>query len=160
MHADSFYYLNESLYHNRPNLESKSRNYSKQMWKSIRALMMYFVEITKDYKDCDLKACIDYAVFYFCTMTIKNELKNSNSSEMMKNISQVINDQVCRENLKVVSPNGMNEEYATLFGLMKERNVKGVLDYLKKRESRKKSVFSKLLKNRAVNKLYKIIRRR
>ncbi len=158
MYSDSFYYLNESLYHNRPNLESKSRNYSKQMWKSIRALMMYFKDLSKEYVDCDLSPSINYAIFYFCTMTIKNELKNNNKAEMVHNIAQVVDDPLCIETLRVVSPAKMNEEYAALYGYMKNRDALGLLKYCKKRNNRKQSVLSKLLNNKKINKLYRKVR--
>lgn len=161
MYSDSFYYLNESLYHNRPNLESKSRNYSKQMWKSIRALMLHFLEVTKEYTETNLKESIDYAIYFFCTMTIKNELMNSNKALIVSNISEVVNDPLCVGTLKFVSPKYMNQEYTDFYAYIKNKDAKGLYKYCKKQDFKKKKVaplLNKLFKNKVLLSVYKKVR--
>lgn len=161
MYANNFYYLDESLYHNRPNIESKSRNYSKQMWKSIRALMIYFCDIVDGYSDIDLSENLNYMIYFFCTMTIKNELMNDNKIESIANISQVISDDLCNKVMGVISSKKMNEEYKNLYEFMKHKDATGLYKYLKRQNFKKKKiapVLNKLFKNKFIMSLYMKVR--
>ncbi len=54
LHAEVYTIINDGeLYHYRPNEKSKSRSYSKNMWQSIRALMLYIRQITADFNTFD-----------------------------------------------------------------------------------------------------------
>lgn len=161
IHSDSYYYLNESLYHNRPNPESKSRNYSKNMWKSIRALMSYFIEILNAYKDYDFSSELNYCVFYFCTMVIKNEVTLKDKNKSIELIHDVVSDSICKDAIQGITDEGMNDEYAALYQLMKAENASGIRKYCDKVNFKKKHIVpitNKVFQNQAVMNLYKKVR--
>lgn len=164
LHSKVYSVIDEGeLYHYRPNENSKSRSYTKNMWKSIRALMVYMQGITEKCEEYDFSKAMDLCVFYFSCNVIRNELRNQNKKEIVLKIAEVITDDVCRNAVYSIDDKKMNQEYATLYRLIKQENAKGIYKYLKKQIFRKKKVapiLNKLLNNKAVKSIYKKVRGR
>ena len=162
LHAKSYTVIDEGeLYHYRPNENSKSRSYTKSMWKSIRALMTYMKEFTKNYKGYDFSKAMDMCIFYFSTSVIRNELRNPSKSEIFEKISEVISDTLCIESISNISSYGMNEEYKSLYEFMKHKDATGLYKYLKRQNFKKKKiapVLKKLFKNKLIINLYMKVR--
>ena len=164
LHVKTYVVLNAGeLYHYRPNENSKSRSYTKNMWKSIRCLMCYMVEMTERYTEYDFTQAMQLCVFYFCTSVIRNEMRLSEKSQRIENIRQIVTDPLCVGAVNAVSCRDMNPEYTAMYGYMKQQNAAALNRYLKQLEWKKKHitpVLNNLFKNEKVRKLYRKIRGR
>lgn len=163
IYSKNYYYLDESLYHNRPNAASKSRNYSKQMWKSIRELMKYLQQLTDEYEAYDFSSAMQVCIFYFCTMVIRNEMRLTDRKTCVLRIREVLEDPLCRECVEKISPEGMNREYALFYRLMKAADAEKLVRQLKRHNFKKEKVFpviAKILALPGIKHLYKAIRKR
>lgn len=141
INSNSYYVLDRALYHNRPNPESKSRNYSRNMWKSIRELILYLQEISNTVEDYDFNRAMDFCIFFFCTTVVRNEMRLKEKDVRNKNISELLNDPLCKEPMSRISSEGMNEEYSTIFSLIKAGNTNRLAKYMEKLEFRKKYLY-------------------
>lgn len=164
MYAKTYVILNAGeLYHYRPNENSKSRAYTKNMWRSIRSLMTYMIEITNRYAEYDFTQAMQTCVFYFCTSVIRNEMRLSDKSQRIENIRQIVTDPLCVGAVNAVSCRDMNPEYTAMHSYMKQQDAVGLTRYLKQLAWKKKyvtPVLDKLFKNAAVRNLYRKIRGR
>lgn len=162
IHANTYSVIDEGeLYHYRPNENSKSRSYSKNMWKSIRALMSYMQEMTDMCTDYDFRNLMDYGIFYFVTQVVRNELRNPIKSEVVRNITEVLNDKVSILAVNSITAEGMNAEYTSIYNFMKAKNAKGLLRYLKNQTFKKKYIVpitNKAFNNKAILNVYKKVR--
>lgn len=164
IHADSYVVLDAGeLYHYRPNENSKSRSYSKNMWHSIRSLMMYMLEFTGKCKTYDFSDAMQMCIFYFCTQVIRNEMRLHQGNQRIENIRQIVTDPLCISAVNAVSNAGMNRDYMTMHGLVKKQDAAGLNRYLKQQSFKKRyvmPVLEKLFRNQAIRKLYQKLRRR
>lgn len=162
IHANSYVVIDEGeLYHYRPNENSKSRSYTKNMWKSIRALMLYLQKMTSSCEDYDFYDSMDYCVFYFASQVVRNELRNNQKEEISSKIAEVLNDDVCYSSLNKISNTGMNDEYRNIYHFMDAKDANGLMRYLKKQAFKKKHIVpvtNRLFKNKQIMSLYKKIR--
>lgn len=152
-----------NLYHYRPNENSKSRSYTKNMWKSIRELMLYMKKITLNTDVYDFSASIEYCVFYFCVSVLRNEMRCENKKQTIENMLVVMNDQLCIDAVLKVSPDKMNKEYSAIYEYMKNKDANGLNSYLKRLTFKKKRInpiVSKILNNKIINSLYSKVKRR
>lgn len=151
------------LYHYRPNENSKSRSYTKNMWRSIRSMMTYMVEMTGRCETYDFTAAVQMCVFYFCTQVIRNEMRLPTARQRIGNIREVVTDPLCAGAVQVISCAGMNREYTVLYKLVKEQNAPALNRYLKQLTFRKQHVapvLGKILHNRTLKSLYLKLRRK
>lgn len=163
INSRSYYYLNESLYHNRPNAASKSRNYSKAMWKSIRELMKYLRQLTASCEEYDFSRAMDVCVFYFCTMVIRNEMRLSDRQMRKTLIQEVLDDPICRESIGRISAEGMNQEYSDLYRLISGGDAEKLIRHLEIRRLKKEKLApaaAKIISLPGIKQLYRAIRRR
>lgn len=163
IHANSYFYLNERLYHNRPNAASKSRNYSKQMWKSIRELMGYLRRITEGCPDYDFSHAMDFCVFYFCTMVIHNEMRLSDRQQREQMIREVLADPVCRESVRRITAEGMNRSYTELYRLIQAGDARKLIRHLERKRMKNEKIgplVGKLVSLPGISRLYKFLRHR
>jgi glycosyltransferase involved in cell wall biosynthesis len=163
INSRNYYYLNACLYHNRPNAASKSRNYSKEMWKSIRQLMQYLRQLTDECEKYDFSQAMDVCVFYFCTMVIQNEMRLKDKKERLRLIEEVLNDPVCRESIVRMRAEGMNENYSALYNLIRMGDAKKLIRALELRHLKKEKigpVVAKVIALPGINRVYRAIRRR
>lgn len=163
IHSKNYYYLNESLYHNRPNAASKSRNYSKEMWKSIRELMKYLQQLTAGCAEYDFSHAMDVCVFYFCTMVIHNEMRLTDKQKRLRLIQEVMDDPVCRDSVGRITASGMNREYSQLLDLISGGDAKKLICHLELQRWKKERispVIVKVLSNPGISRLYRAVRRR
>ncbi|MEO2239497.1 glycosyltransferase [Dorea sp. YH-dor226] len=164
LHAKCYVVLDEGeLYHYRPNENSKSRAYTKNMWKSIQSLMSYMIEMTGRCKEYDFTEAMNVCIFYFCTSVIRNEAKLRNNKERIARMQEVIRDSLCINAISKISDKGMNKEYATLYMYMKKQDAVKLNKYLKQLAWKKHYVMPLLdiaFRNQMIKKLYKKIRGR
>lgn len=164
IHADCYAVLNGGeLYHYRPNENSKSRSYSKNMWQSIRSLMSYMIEITSNCDIYDFSAAMQMCVFYFCTSVIRNEMRLADSTARTIKIQEIITDSLCIEAVNRISPAGMNGEYTAIYGYVKNQDAEGLNRYLSRLAWKKKHitpVLDKVFQNQTARNLYLKIRGR
>ena len=164
LHASRYVVLDAGeLYHYRPNENSKSRAYTKNMWRSIRSLMTYMVEMTGRCEDHDFSAAMQMCVFYFCTSVIRNEMRLADKAARTEQLREVVTDPLCMEAVRRISPAGMNGEYTAIYTYVKNQDAAGLNQYLTRLAWKKKHVtpvLDKLFRNRALKKLYLKIRGR
>ena len=158
IHSNSYYFLDESLYHNRPNPDSKSRNYTKDMWKSIKALMVYFVGVVNSYHEYDLLPQLSYCIFYFCVTVIRNEATLKNKKLSIQLMEEVVSDKICCDAIGCITASGMNNEYTGFYRCIKASNAKNLRKYCDRIRFKKKHIApiaNRVLKNKAIMKVYK-----
>ena len=146
-----------NLYHYRPNENSKSRSYTKNMWKSIKSLMTYMQVITGDYKEYDFSKAMDMCVFYFACSVVRNELRNQNKSEIVSKIEEVITDDVCYNSVLNITAENMNKEYTNFYNFIKSKHAKGLYKYCKSLNFRKKRItpfLNTIFKNKIIKRIY------
>lgn len=120
IHADSYYVMEpEPLYHYTPSDTSKSRHYTKNMWRSISLLMRYLIELGNSYKEYDFSEAIQYCILYFCVIVIRNEAFGPKDSGQMQRIQEIINDDLCKNSLYLSERNIYNKEYTAVFKAMR-----------------------------------------
>ena len=162
LYAKTYTIIDEGqLYHYRPNEYSKSRSYTKNMWQSIRALMIYMKDLTEEYSGYDFCSAMDYCIFYFASNVLRNEMRNKNRKEIEGKISEVIGDSVCQNALNAISESGMNKEYKAIYAYMKSGDSRGMYRFLKSQNFKKKHIVpitNKLFKNKTVMKTYQKLR--
>lgn len=164
LHAQSYVVLDAGeLYHYRPNENSKSRSYTKNMWCSIRSLMTYMVEMTGKCEAHDFADAMQMCIFYFCTQVIRNEMRQLQEKQRVEKIREVVTDPLCIEAVHAISTTGMNREYVALYALVKSQDAAGLNRYLKQLAFRKKyvaPVLGRVFHNRVLKHLYLKIRGR
>ena len=164
LHAETYVVLDAGeLYHYRPNENSKSRSYTKNMWRSISSLMSYMVEMTGKCEAYDFTDAMQMCIFYFCTQVIRNEMRLPKDAQRIGGIREVVADPLCIGAVNQISRNGMNPEYTALYTLVKNQDAVGLNKYLKTKAFKKKyvtPVLDELFRNPAVKKIYQKIRGR
>jgi len=139
--AKNYYVLDECLYHNRPNAASKSRNYTKEMWKSIRELMLYLKKITSECQEYDFTKNMEVCIFYFVTMVIRNEMLLKDKKMRKVQIQEVLSDSLCKNILGNINSNGMNKEYSGFCTAIQTGNADKVIRYLKVLKWKKNTLY-------------------
>lgn len=164
IHAKSYVVLDAGeLYHYRPNENSKSRSYTKNMWQSIRALMSYMAEMTGKCREYNFTDAMQICIFYFCTQVIRNEMRLPKDAQRVDMIREILTDNLCVTAVSAISCAGMNKEYTTFYSYMKQQNAVGLNRYLKQLAFKKAHiapVLDVVMKNQAIRKLYRRIRGR
>lgn len=163
IHGHSYFYLEEPLYHNRPNQASKSRNYSKDMWLSIRPLMIYLQELTDECREYDFDDAMNACIFYFCTMVIRNEMRLKDKRLRRQKIQEVLDDSLCKEAVSRVWPAQMNLEYQSFYRLMFAGDGGKLMRHLDRQRIKKEKLFpmvSAVISLPGIRAVYKAIRNR
>lgn len=163
LHAQSYYVLDESLYHNRPNAGSKSRNYTNNMWASIQQLLLYLKDVTDECKEYNFENAMNICCFYFVTMVIRNEMHLKDKKLRREKIKEIISDPICRNAVKSISDEGMNREYKGLYLAIKSADEMNVIKYMENLNWKKESLYpflSKIISLPGLKYVYKKIRNR
>lgn len=145
------------LYHYRPNENSKSRSYTRNMWKSIRSLMLYMQKILNGCDDFDFGCAMNFCIFYFCTNVIRNEAKVKNKKERIQKINEILCDSLCMEAVSQISNKGMNKEYSGIYQYVKNRDARGLSRFLERLAWKKKYLYpvsNVVLKNKYIKRVY------
>lgn len=159
--SQNYFVLDECLYHNRPNEASKSRNYTKEMWKSIRELMLYLQDITSQCLVYDFNKNMNICIFYFATMVIRNEMLLKDKKLKKIKIEEVMSDPICKNALQKIDLVGMNNEYKGLYSVIKEGNANKVIRYmnvLKWKKNRLYPFLAKVISLPGIKQVYKGVR--
>lgn len=164
LHSKTYSIINKGeLYHYRPNEKSKTRSYSKNMWQSIRALMMYVRQITSGFNTYDFADAVDYCIFYFSAGVIRNEMRLKNKKDRVMQIKEVIEDSFIQDAVSRISDERMNKKYSKILKYIKDRDAQRIENYLWKLEAKKKYVYpisNMLLSNKLIKKLYLLLRKK
>ena len=119
IHSDSYVVMPpEELYHYCVSENSKSRHYTKNMWRSIGTLMRHMLEVTRDYGAYDFTEPMRYCILYFCVIVIKNEVFGPRDGKQNERIQAVLDDPLCRDVLELTERNRYNKEYTAIFRAM------------------------------------------
>lgn len=108
----------EELYHYLVSENSKSRHYTKNMWRSISTLMRYLRQLGEDCPDYDFREKISYCILYFCVLVIKNEALGPKDGKQNQKIQEILDDGLCRDVLCLTQQGGYNKEYTAIFKAM------------------------------------------
>lgn len=119
-HSNSYVIMpEEELYNYCVSENSKSRHYTKNMWRSIGMLMRHMVELGKAYKAYDFAERIRYCILYFCVIVIKNEAFGPRDGKQNEKIQAILDDELCRDALALTEQNRYNKEYTAIFREMR-----------------------------------------
>lgn len=119
IHSQSYVVMpSEQLYHYCVSENSKSRHYTKNMWRSISTLMHYLLAQGKAYADYDFTEYIQYCILYFCVIVIKNEVFGPRDGKQNEKIQAILDDDLCR-NALYLSQGHYNKEYTAIFKQMR-----------------------------------------
>ncbi len=125
--AKSYYVMEpERLYKYTPSETSKSRHYTKDMWRSISALMHYLTEISEKYSEYDFSENVQYCILYFCVVVIKNEIFGLKDGNQIKRIQEILDDKLCKNALYLSEKNIYNKEYTAIFKAMRSNKARKV----------------------------------
>lgn len=163
LHASSYYYLPVCLYHNVVNPGSQSRNYVQNMWPRTKKLITDMHRYIDPRNDAALSKAFDVCIFYFCTMILRNECRTKDKKQQYQMVSMMLDDTECQRILSSVTPDGMNKEYRKLYRALASGSARKAIATTKAIAYRKNVLFpavEKALKNKIINKIYRIIRHR
>ena len=120
IHSNSYVVMPaEQLYHYCVSENSKSRHYTKNMWRSIGTLMAHMVELAEAYEDYDFTEKIRYCVLYFCVLVMKNEAFGPKDGKQNEKIQAILDDDLCRDVLYLTEQGHYNKEYTAIFKEMR-----------------------------------------
>lgn len=119
IHSNSYVIMpQERLYHYCVSENSKSRHYTKNMWRSIGTLMGHMLELAGAYQDYDFTERMRWCVLYFCVVVIKNEAFGPADGKQNEKIQAILDDPLCRDALELVGKKTYNKEYTAIFRAM------------------------------------------
>lgn len=152
-----------TLYHYRPNENSKSRAYTKHMWTSIRALMIYMQAMLHECKRFDFHAAMNYCVFYFAVLVIRNETKVLAKQERIEKMKEIVTDTICQVAVLEMAELKMNNEYSQYLDLIRSQDWIRVEKYSRNIKWRKEKIVpitDRIFSNKFIRRLYGAIRRK
>ena len=118
-HSNSYVIMpQERLYHYCVSENSKSRHYTKNMWRSIGSLMGYLTELGEQYEEYDFSERIRYCILYFAVLVIKNEALGPRDGKQNEKIRRILTDPLCKNVLDLTRKNKYNKEYTAIFRAM------------------------------------------
>lgn len=148
IHSDSYVVMPaELLYHYCVSENSKSRHYTKNMWRSIGTLMRYLVELGEKYKEYDFAERIRCCILYFCVLVIKNEAFGPRDGKQNEKIQAILDDPLCKNVLNLTKQGRYNKEYSAIFKAMRTGSaarVKAVVKWYDWKKKYAAPVLSKL----------------
>lgn len=149
MNANSYYVMEpEKLYNYTPSETSKSRHYTKNMWRSISMLMHYLIELGENQTNYDFSEKIQYCILYFCVIVIKNEVFGIKDGNQLKRIQEILDDKLCKNSLYLSEKNIYNKEYTAIFKAMRSGKARKVDNIIKWYAWKKKNLAPMLSKIR------------
>ena len=163
LHANSYYYLDKCLYHNRPNPSSQSRNYVKNMWPRFCKLIADMHRYIDEYNDDQVPKLFNECIFYFSTMTVRNEMRQKDKSTQIRIIQEMLDEDTFIDMINNVSLSKMNQEYTGLYEALKTRNANKVVKYMNKLNFKKYKLYpflANIISLPGINVVYKKIRHR
>lgn len=120
IHANSYVVMpTEQLYHYCISENSKSRHYTKNMWRSIGMMMRHMRELCEQYEPYDFSEKMRWCILYFCVMVIKNEALGPRDGKQNEKIAAILRDDLCQQVLYLTEQNRYNKEYTAIFKMMR-----------------------------------------
>ena len=169
--AQNYYYLGEEyFYHNRVEMNSLSRGYTKNMWSLYKILIERLYQSTESFKEMDLMDQMHLRAFYVVTDCFENEMKASCTNDLQTKvqiISEIMNDSICEAFKGHIPVEKLNPLYQGYYHLICEKKAKEILSFTRKYE-RKQEIKHKYWKpfvhfvteSKITGVLYKAIRKR
>lgn len=150
INAQSYYVMEpEQLYNYTPSENSKSRHYTKNMWKSISTLMEYLLSLGENHTEYDFSEKIQYCILYFCVIVIRNEVFGLNDGNQLKRIQEILDDELCKNSIYLSEKSIYNKEYTAVFKAMRTGKARKVNNVLKLYDWKKKKLAPILSKIRS-----------
>lgn len=132
VNSKSYYIMEpEKLYSYTPSETSKSRHYTKNMWKSISTLMHYLLSLGGNYTEYDFSEKIQYCILYFCVIVIRNEVFGLKDGNQLKRIQEILDDELCKNSIYLSERNIYNKEYTAVFKAMRSGKARKVNNVIK-----------------------------
>ena len=161
IHADSYYYLDRCLYHNRSNPTSQSRNYVQNMWERTKKLILDMRRYAYTYEEYDLKPLMDMCTFYFFTMIVRNEMRLKNKKGQLQNLQKMLDDSLCKEVMGCISSKGMNKEYRGIYDTIQSGDAHKLVRFMKRLYFKKNRLYpflGKVISLPGIRSVYKKLR--
>lgn len=134
--AQNYYYLGEEyLYHNRVELNSLSRGYTKNMWSFYRILTERLYQSTESFKGLNLMDQMHLRAFFFVTDCFENEMKAScpNDRETsIRIIDEIMSDSLCERFQGHIPLDKLNPLYQKYYELIYKKKPEEILSFTKK----------------------------
>lgn len=108
----------EQLYHYCVSENSKSRHYTKNMWRSIGTLMRHMLELAENDREYDFTEKLYYCILYFCVIVIKNEVFGPRDGKQNEKIQAILDDELYQKVLYLTKQGKYNKEYTAIFKAM------------------------------------------
>ena len=151
IHSQSYVVMPaELLYHYCVSENSKSRHYTKNMWRSIGTLMGYLTGLGEAYEAYDFSEQICYCILYFCVLVMKNEAFGPKDGKQNEKIQAILDDELCQKVLYLSQKNQYNKEYTAIFKAMRSGSAARVNAAIKWYDWKKKYAAPMLAKIRKV----------
>ena len=120
IHSNSYVIMPaEQLYHYCVSENSKSRHYTKNMWRSIGTMMHHMEELAAQYDSYDFTEKLRYCILYFCVLVCKNEVFGPKDGQQNEKIQMILDDDLCRDVLYLTQQGHYNKEYTAIFKAMR-----------------------------------------
>lgn len=120
IHSRSYVIMpTEQLYHYCISENSKSRHYTKNMWRSIGTLMRHMAEVVKAYQEYDFTEQMRYCILYFSVLVIKNEAFGPRDGKQNAKIQEIMDDELCLDVMNLTQQHRYNKEYTAIFRQMR-----------------------------------------
>ena len=136
--AQNYYYLGEEyLYHNRVELNSLSRGYTKNMWTLYQILIERLYQSTENFKEQDLMEQMHLRAFFFVTDCFENEMKPScpnDRTTRIKIIDEIMKDSICERFQGHIPVDKLNPLYQKYYELICEKKPQEILSFTEKYE--------------------------
>lgn len=127
IHSRSYVVMpQEQLYHYCVSENSKSRHYTKNMWRSIGTMMRHMLELADAYEAYDFTEKMHYCILYFCVLVAKNEAFGPKDGKQNAKIREILRDDLWKKVLYLSEQNRYNKEYTAIFRAMRTGNAAGV----------------------------------
>ena len=120
IHSQSYVIVpEEKLYNYCVSENSKSRHYTKNMWRSIGTLMAHMLELAEAYEEYDFTKRMHYCILYFCVIVAKNESFGPRDGKQNAKIREILRDDLCQKVLYLTERGRYNKEYTAIFRAMR-----------------------------------------
>ena len=151
--ANSYFYLDKELYHNRSRKGSISTRVIDNLWGEYGNVLNFLAEIS-DKLDYDFKNQLKIMGYYFCEKSLINEMHLRDDRLKRQHIDSIVNDEKCQEFAHAVLLTNLNRRAKTLAKIIILKDTKEIIRCYKINKIRDKlyiplySVYLRIVKKR------------
>ena len=135
--ADSYFYLDKELYHNRSRKGSISTKVIDHLWEKYRSVIQFLTEIAET-SEYDFQNQLKIAGYYFCEKSISNEMHQRDNKIKRQRIEEIINDNISQASAAAVLDTQLNKRAKELAEMIIIKDVNGIIRYYKSNKFREK----------------------